>query len=128
MSEIQHLHILIRAECEKSPGPLDELLIENRVKKLIKDIDMNVFMDPKAKYMPDAGNAGMTFVAGLETSHMAAHFFEEAADEIMNYPGSVLLQSCTYTCGCLDTYQIKTILEFIKEYEPLFEPPKLKSL
>lgn len=115
---IQHKHILIRGECFLAPGPQDELKIFNKVVKLIKDIDMNVFMEPKVKYMPDVGNEGLTYVAGLETSHTSAHFWDSPAKDLLKYQDSTLVQKDLYTCGNLDINQVKVILTFLEEFQP----------
>ena len=115
---VNHLHLLLRAECERSPGPGDEQKIYFRVIKLIHEIGMEIFMEPKVKYMPDLGNEGLTYIAGLETSHTSGHFWDKPDQSIMKYPGSTLLQADLYTCGLMTESEIKTILSFINEYNP----------
>jgi len=116
--QINHLHLFLRAECQKSPGAGDEQKIYNDVTKLIHAIGMKVFMEPKVKYMPDLGNEGLTYIAGLETSHTSGHYWDKPDHTIMKYPGSTLLQADLYTCGCMDENEIKTILAYIAEYKP----------
>jgi S-adenosylmethionine/arginine decarboxylase-like enzyme len=116
--KINHLHLFIRAECETAPGPCDEELICRKVSSLIRGIGMQVFMEPKAKYLFDAGNEGLTYIAGLETSHTSGHFWDSPDSNIMKYPGGTLFQGDCYTCGCLGTDEIKKVLNFISEYKP----------
>jgi S-adenosylmethionine/arginine decarboxylase-like enzyme len=117
--QIHHLHILIRAECNLSPKQKDVKKISKKVVSLIKDINMNVFMTPRVKYMPDEGNEGLTWVAGLETSHCSFHAWDKPDQDFMKYPDATLHQMDLYTCGCMNTAEVKTILEFLSEYEPL---------
>jgi S-adenosylmethionine/arginine decarboxylase-like enzyme len=119
MHEIKHLHILLRAECLSSPGANDEQKIYDKVVQLISDIGMKVFMNPVVKYMPDVGNEGLTYIAGLETSHTSFHAWEKPSDEFMTNPGKHLLQMDAYTCGDMDINQIKEIFKFISEYSPI---------
>ena len=115
---IKHLHILVRAELESDPGPNDEKYIAKKVTKLIKDTGMTVFMKPNVKYLDNPENLGLTFLAGLETSHTSGHFWTTPDPEIMKYPGSALLQQDFYTCGEMNYGEVKEILDFITEYGP----------
>jgi len=115
---IKHLHILLRAECSLAPGINDEQKIYHKVINLISDIGMNVFMDPKVKYMGDVGNEGLSFTAGLETSHMSYHSWEKPESSFLSIQNSTLHQMDCYTCGSLDKQQVKKIFEFLSEYEP----------
>lgn len=109
---------MLRAECQLSPGPNDELKMYDKATNLINDVGMKVFMNPVVKYMPDAGNEGLTFIAGLETSHTSFHGWELPDKSLMKYPGCTLIQFDMYTCGCMGENEIKTILAFIAEYKP----------
>ena len=117
-ASIQHKHILIRAECKLSPKSHQEKLIETKLDYLIKDISMTEYLPPKAKFCTDYNNTGMTAVAGLATSHIALHFFDDAVDEIMTYNGLSMLSLDLYTCGDLSIHQVQTILKFVTEYQP----------
>lgn len=118
MHEIKHLHILLRAECHTSPGPDDEQKIYDKVVTLINDIGMKVFMNPVVKYMPDVGNEGLTYIAGLETSHTSFHAWDLPSESFLTYKGSTLLNSDIYTCGCMGEKEISVFLNFISEYNP----------
>lgn len=115
---VNFLHILLRAECKTDPGPGDVEKVYHQVLKLIDDIGMKVFMDPKVKHMPDIGNVGLTWVCGLETSHGSFHAWTEPDPNIMKSEKSTLIQFDIFTCGCLGEVEIKTILNFISEYDP----------
>lgn len=114
--KIRHLHIIIRAELQSDPGPSDEKYIAKKVSDLIKATGMKVFMEPNVKYLADPENLGLTFLAGLETSHTSGHFWTTPDEELMQHPGSALFQMDLYTCGCLDTEEVKAILDFSSEY------------
>ena len=115
---INHLHVLLRAECITAPGPDDIKKIYNKVIELINNVGMKVFMEPKVKYMPDEGNEGLTYLAGLETSHTSGHFWDKPEVSFMKYKGATLLQMDCYTCGCMAEKEIKQLLEFIAEFGP----------
>ena len=115
---INHLHLLLRAECSSDPKSGDENKIYNQVLQLVDDIGMKIFMEPKVKYMPDIGNEGLTWVVGLETSHSSFHAWTYPDSDIMKTDKSTLIQMDAFTCGCLGEKEIKNILNFIAEYNP----------
>lgn len=116
--KIRHLHILIRAELSSDPGPSDEKYIAKKVSRLIKDTGMKVFMKPNVKYLADPDNLGLTFLAGLETSHTSGHFWTTPDADIMKYDKAALFQQDFYTCGEMNTDEVKKILDFSSEYGP----------
>ena len=115
---INFLHVLLRAECQLDPGPNDEQKVHNQVLELVNDIGMNLFMEPRVKYMPDEGNAGLTWVVGLETSHASFHAWTKPNADIMKTENSTLIEMDCFTCGCLGEKELKVILKFLAEYKP----------
>lgn len=118
MVSINHLHVFLRAECHLSPQAEDVEQVRKNVLKLVKDVNMQVFMEPRVKYMPDIGNEGLTWVVGLETSHSSFHAWDKPDNNLMKYKDSTLLQMDMYTCGPLCESEIKVLLQFIEEYQP----------
>jgi S-adenosylmethionine/arginine decarboxylase-like enzyme len=105
-----YYHLFLRAEIKKFPlkGTSEEDLIVQKVKNLISAIGMKCYIEPVAKYMTEPSNLGMTFIAGIETSHLTGHWFE----------CSGIVQIDLFTCGQLEQKQINELLLWIKEYEP----------
>lgn len=119
MKDINHVQIIIRAEIVNAPDGNDGEKLNGKIDQLIKDINMNVLIPARNVWVDDEKDSGSTGIACLETSHVAYHFWNKPSERIMMYDTAKLLQMCLYTCGCLDAEQIKLILGFITEYEPL---------
>jgi S-adenosylmethionine/arginine decarboxylase-like enzyme len=108
---IQHKHLLIRAEINKPPGQNDIEKTEAWFRDLIVNrLNMNILHGPVLKYVTMEGNAGMTGVAIIETSHVACHWWDESFPAIM--------QLDVYTCGELDP-------QWVFEALDVFEPVKI---
>lgn len=108
MSILEHKHIIIRAEVMKAPEPHDTEYLNNWMKILVDKLKMKVMMGPYTAYCNMVGNRGFTSICVLETSHAAAHFWDEDTPK--------LLQLDVYTCGHLDR---DVVFDSIKEFEPL---------
>lgn len=90
------------------------------IREVVKDINMKplgnqeVFYLSKPKY-----NEGLTAIQVIETSHIAFHFWKNPDKEILKSNNShCLLQLDVYTCGTLNSKQIKTILTELSRFEP----------
>ena len=102
---LEHKHLIVRAELNEPPYSPNE--IKNWMKYLVDKIGMNILMGPYAVYSDMEGNAGLTAVTIIETSHIALHVWVEATPALM--------QLDVYTCSTLD---INDVFEAIKEWEP----------
>jgi S-adenosylmethionine/arginine decarboxylase-like enzyme len=78
------------------------------MKKLVKQIDMNILMGPYSVYSDMVGNRGLTAVTIIETSHIALHVWDEVEP--------ALAQLDVYTCSTLNT---QDVFEAMKEWEPV---------
>lgn len=117
MKEIQHKHLLLRAETKDAPQHHDfeELDLNRSIAKLIEDIGMKVVLSPRCVWVGQEGNEGYTGQAGLETSHIAYHIWNKPDAEIMQCPDSSLFQLDVYTCGCLDEQEIIKVVQWIDD-------------
>ena len=102
---LEHKHLIINARVNK---PLKNTVEAKKwFKRLIAKIDMEILMGPYASYSEQEGNRGLTAVAIITTSHIAAHFWDE--DE----PG--VLQLDIYSCK---DFNIEDVFDMIAEFEP----------
>ena len=103
---LEHKHLIVRAELNNPPYSVHD--IKEWMKKLVKQIDMNILMGPYAVYSDMEGNKGLTAVTIIETSHIALHVWDEVEPALM--------QLDVYTCSKLN---IEDVFEAIKEFEPV---------
>jgi len=118
--DIQHHHLLLRVETATCPQECDKEKMGTMIREVVKDIDMKplgsqeVFYVSKPKY-----NEGLTAIQVIETSHIAFHFWKNPNRNILKSKTSrCLLQLDVYTCGTLNSKQIKTILTELSRFEP----------
>lgn len=102
---LEHKHLIVRAELNNPPNCTTA--IEAWMKKLVKQIDMNILMGPYSVYSDMVGNRGLTAVTIIETSHIALHVWDEVEP--------ALAQLDVYTCSALNT---EDVFEAMKEWEP----------
>ncbi len=131
MKRIQHKHLLIRAEIKNLPEPflysvfdingeinkIDETKkqLNINVRTLIEAIGMKVVLEPRCIWVSERGNEGYTGQAGLETSHIAYHIWNNPESKIMKNKGAGLIQMDVYTCGCLNKKQLKIIRKWVDD-------------
>lgn len=102
---LEHKHLIVRAELNNPPNCTTA--IEAWMKKLVKQIDMNILMGPYSVYSDMVGNRGLTAVTIIETSHIALHVWDEV--------NPALAQLDVYTCSALN---IEDVFEAMKEWDP----------
>ena len=100
-----HKHLIIRTEVNNPPQ--DPIWVQNWLTQLVGKIGMKVCQGPITAYVDVPGNAGVTGVVIIETSHIAIHVWDETN------PG--LIQLDVYTCGPFDP---NLIFEELKQFEP----------
>jgi len=107
MSEpLVHKHLIIRAEI--NTPPTDPEWCKQWVRDIIGKLGMKVCAGPISAYVDTVGNAGVTVVGILETSHIAAHVWDE--------PSPALIQLDVYTCGAFNT---SIIFDELKQFDPV---------
>ena len=104
MENVKHKHLLIKAEVNKPPASEEHIIFW--LKNLIKKIDMKILAGPYATKVTKKGNAGITGVAIIETSHVVIHTWDE------NNPA--LIQLDVYSCK---DFKKSDILECLEEFE-----------
>jgi len=104
MENVKHKHLLIRAEVNKPPASEEHIIFW--LKNLIKKIDMKILAGPYATKVTKKGNACITGVAIIETSHVVIHTWDE------NNPA--LIQLDVYSCK---DFKKSDILECLEEFE-----------
>ena len=103
---LEHKHLIVRAELNNPPNCTTA--IEAWMKKLVKQIDMNILMGPYSVYSDMVGNRGLTAVTIIETSHIALHVWDEVEP--------ALAQLDVYTCSALN---IEDVFEAMNEWNPV---------
>jgi len=103
---LKHKHLLIRAEVSKPP--LTEQHIIFWMNDLIKKIDMKILAGPYASRVNKKGNAGLTCVSIIETSHVIIHTWDE--------DNPALIQLDVYSCK---DFKKSDILECLEEFQPI---------
>ena len=102
---LEHKHLIVRAEINNPPySPND---IKQWMRDLVDTIGMNILMGPYAVYSDMEGNAGLTAVTIIETSHIAMHVWDEVSPALM--------QLDVYTCSTLD---INDVFAAVQVFEP----------
>jgi len=120
IQEIQHHHLLLRLELERSPNENQKPQAIQLIHNIVRDIEMKLLATPKVYYVvhPEY-NAGLTAIAPIETSHIAFHFWSQPKQKLLhNIHSKSLLQFDVYTCGTLTISQIKKILHHLTAYGP----------
>lgn len=97
----EHKHLIIRAEVNKPP--VDPVWATNWLAHVVQKIGMKILMGPYATYCPVPGNAGLTAVVIIETSHVVMHVWDEGD------VGEIQLD--VYTCSHLNPQDIFDELE-----------------
>lgn len=103
---IKHKHLLIRAEVSEPPKTEEHIIFW--IKTLIKKIDMKILAGPYASKVTKKGNAGITGVAIIETSHIVMHTWDE------NNPS--LIQLDVYSCK---DFKETDVLDSLSEFKPI---------
>jgi len=106
MENVKHKHLLIRAEVNKPPASEEHII--TWLKNLIKKIDMKILAGPYATKVTKKGNAGITGVAIIETSHVVIHTWDE------NNPA--LIQLDVYSCK---DFKETDVLDSLSEFKPI---------
>jgi S-adenosylmethionine/arginine decarboxylase-like enzyme len=103
---VVHKHLIIRAETKNTPR--DPSWAHAWLVNLVKSIGMKICQGPITAYVDVIGNAGLTGVVIIETSHIALHVWDETD------PG--LMQLDVYTCG---PFNPQDIFDMMQEFEPV---------
>ena len=110
MKELQHLHILLKAELAH-PKALDLEGLKRWAGEVVTNQGLEPVIGPNVVYVEDEGNEGPTGGVNIKTSHFAFHIWDKLG----------IIQADLYTCGDLDVEQ------FIREFD-VFHPLSVSYL
>ena len=103
--QLDHKHLVLRAEVTKCPKEESLHEILSWMKSLIEKIDMKLMQGPSISYVDQPGNRGTTCMALIETSHIVIHIWDEPT------PG--ILQLDIYSCKEFD---LNEVIRHLEEY------------
>ena len=117
---IQHHHLLLRMETTKYPKQEEKPFVENLLRQIIIDLDMEIIGKPHLHYLKTPiENKGFTGTASIQTSHVSFHFWDQPAkDWLQNKESKSLLQFDIYTCGNLIRPHIRKVIKALSIYDP----------
>tara|TARA_B100001996_G_scaffold368074_1_gene340268 strand:- start:268 stop:657 length:390 start_codon:yes stop_codon:yes gene_type:complete len=101
---VEHKHLLIRAEVDNCPMKDDLGYVLTWMNNLISKINMKLMHGPNISYIDQTGNRGITCMALIETSHIVLHIWDEKK------PG--LFQLDVYSCKSFD---LNIVIELLKK-------------
>ena len=119
-TNIQHHHLLLRMETTKYPKKEEKTFVENLLRRIIIDLDMEIIGKPHLHYLDTPiENKGFTGVASIQTSHVSFHYWDQPAkDWLQNKESKSLLQFDLYTCGNLTRPHIRKLVKALSIYDP----------
>lgn len=101
-----HKHLMVDATINRPPNNPD--FLNDWLERLVKAVDMEVFMEPRSKYCDDPSNSGITGAVIITTSHGSIHVWDNVEQPF--------LKADLYSCKEFDANQF---LELIKEFDPV---------
>ncbi len=102
--KLVHKHLLVRAEVNSPPLFKDRERLDNEIKSLIKNIDMNILSGPHTKWSDVEGNEGYSSVAIIDTSSVTFHSWLQPS----------VIQLDVYSCK---NFKIKTIFNWLAQFD-----------
>ena len=103
--QLDHKHLVLRAEVDNCPAEESLHEILEWMKSLIKKIDMKLMQGPSVSYVDQPGNRGTTCIDFIETSHIVIHIWDE--------PNPGLIQLDIYSCK---EFKLDIVMNHIKQY------------
>ena len=102
--KLVHKHLLLKAKVLNPP--MKEEVLTKWFKELVEDIGMKVCIEPRARYVDNPGNRGITGLVGIETSHCSMHVWDEMS------PG--IIQMDVYSCA---EFVPETVINKLNEFK-----------
>lgn len=102
-----HKHLVVTALAE-NPTKSPEVVIEF-LNRLVNLVDMEIFMEARARYCDDPKNSGVTGDVVITTSHASIHIWDNNPGN--PYPG--LVQLDLYSCKDFNAHDV---LNFTEEF------------
>lgn len=107
-NELPELHKHLLVDATLANPPTDPKVVEDWLRRLVEAVDMEIFIDPVAKYCDDPANAGVTGVVVITTSHSSVHFWSECEQPYAKFD--------LYSCKDFDVHNFLAIME---EFKPI---------
>ena len=104
---IEHKHLIVRATVVEPPREDEIDYVRDWFEALVDKLNMKLLSGPYVEYVNIRGNAGITAVCIIETSHIAMHVWDEQ--------DPALMQLDVYSCGPLDP---RVVFNALKDFEP----------
>ena len=82
---LEHRHLIVRAEVKNTPLLQDLQFIRNWIESLVDKIGMELLIPPQAAYCDKQKNRGVTALAGLTTSSLSLHIWDEVDPAIVQF-------------------------------------------
>ena len=101
--KLVHKHLLIRAEVNSPPLFKDRERLDNEIKSLIRNINMNTLSGPHTAWSNVEGNEGYSSVAIIDTSSVTFHSWVDG-----------VIQLDVYSCK---DFKIKTIFTWLAQWD-----------
>ena len=83
--ELTHKHLILRGEVADTPLLRDLQFLRNWTESLIEAISMEILIPPAAAYCDKVRNRGATVMAGLTTSSMTLHIWDDADPPVIQF-------------------------------------------
>ena len=103
--ELEHKHLIVKAEVAGTPLLQDLKFIEDWMRRLIHDVGMVILIEPQVAYCDQENNKGVTAIAALTTSSCSLHIWDEALPPYVQFD--------LYSCKDFD---VDDVLNALKEF------------
>jgi S-adenosylmethionine/arginine decarboxylase-like enzyme len=83
--ELTHKHLILRGEVADTPLLQDLQFLRNWTESLIEVVGMEILIPPVAAYCDKVRNRGATVLAGLTTSSITLHIWDDADPPVIQF-------------------------------------------
>lgn len=104
-------HLTLDCKACDIPSIMDEKIVHDFAKQLVKDIDMVAYGEPQIVNFGSGNKAGFTLVQLIETSNICAHFCNEDGNAYID----------VFSCK---TFSINTVVSLV---EKTFKPQRIRT-
>lgn len=96
-----HRHLIVNGQIANPPNSARDG--ESWLYQLINHLEMTVLIKPRGAYESSEGNRGVTVLAGITTSHIACHFWDEISPPTFNLD--------IYSCQIVDPNSVREFVD-----------------
>lgn len=83
--ELTHKHLILRGEVANTPLLQDLHFLRSWTSSLIEAIGMEILIPPQAAYCDKVNNRGATVLAGLTTSSLTLHIWDDTDPAVLQF-------------------------------------------